>query len=83
MLQPQPANRLEHKSRANGWAVVRVIEFFSLNLLSYLSFSFCKDKHILKKNKIFGIISAHFADFDIIFDDFETTPTDNTQESEE
>ena len=67
MLQPQPANRLEHKSRANGRAVVRAIESFSLNLLSYLSFSFCKDKHILIKNKILAIFSAYillsFADF--------------------
>jgi hypothetical protein len=48
-LKPQPTDRWEYKSPANGRAVVRVIEFFSLNLLSYLSFSFCKDKQIPHK----------------------------------
>jgi hypothetical protein len=83
-LQPQPTDRLEHKSRANGRAVVRAIEFFSLNLLSYFSFSFCKGKHIPhKKQKLrhyfcfFAVFDIIFADFETIFADFESLDADN------
>ena len=83
-LQPQPTDRWEYKSPANGRTVVRAIEFFSLNLLSYFSFSFCKGKQIPHNKQnlrhyfcffaVFGII---FADFETIFANFESLDADN------
>ena len=83
-LKPQPTDKWEHTSRADGRQAARAIEFFSLNLLSYFSFSFCKGKQIPHNKQnlrhyfcffaVFGII---FADFETIFADFESLDADN------